>query len=462
MSGPQQSWCYLLPSPPQPAPPQPQFPPPSPPPSILYTSPDGTVALIDIPTSISSTAPLNLLSVAPPTTPYILPEPKDPTVIFNQELQDLHHLCRGNIIHALNTAHRDHPGPWHLPRHKSDLKSTTTAFSSLTQAFKSNLHLLQPTSQEPLNVTDLGQDEALEITDIYNCIVQNPSASYTHLPIAVSNESSHPKNRSTFLIPPHSAFLLSPFQTSLPTFTTYAQRIGLFNFILLDPPWPNRSAERSRLTTYDVLPNPQDLLRIPIETSLRENALVAVWVTNKPRWRAFVLKELFPQWGVEPAGEWRWLKITDKGEPIFDLDSVMRKPYESLLFGRKKARRKLVPKGYKRRRGNGGEQFDAREREERGVPGKVILGVPDLHSRKPCLRGEEYPHPCPIEISGEGGQIEVRAHIRLRLEVADLVRPLLPADYTACEIFGRCLVEGWLTWGDDAIRYNAPEYCGDG
>lgn len=66
--------------------------------------------------------------------------------------------------------------------------------------------------------------------------------------------------------------------------------------------------------------------------------LVAVWVTNKPKFRRFVTRRLFPDWQIELlADEWLWVKITDtpRGEavekgglPVFDLDNSHRRAYE--------------------------------------------------------------------------------------------------------------------------------------
>ncbi|KAF8437421.1 MT-A70, partial [Terfezia claveryi] len=193
-----------------------------------------------------------------------------------------------------------------------------------------------------------------------------------------------------------------------------------FDFILLDPPWPNRSAERSK-STYDTLPNHKDLLLLPLESSLRENGIVGVWITNKPKWRQFVHQRLFPKWGLEYAGEWIWLKVTKSGEPIFNLDSVMRKPYELLLFGRKPPAKKQLGR-FPSPIVEGSRGSSPQPRVSR-MPQKVIVAVPDLHSRKPCLK--------------------------------DVIKSFLPMNYTACEIFGRHLVEGWFTWGDESIKFNA-------
>ena len=38
-------------------------------------------------------------------------------------------------------------------------------------------------------------------------------------------------------------------------------------------------------------------------------ALVAVWVTNRPRFVEFVQTDLFAAWGVTPVARWFWVKV---------------------------------------------------------------------------------------------------------------------------------------------------------
>lgn len=47
--------------------------------------------------------------------------------------------------------------------------------------------------------------------------------------------------------------------------------------------------------------------------------MVALWVTNRERLRAFVQAELLPAWGLAPAAEWFWLKVTARGALVTPL-----------------------------------------------------------------------------------------------------------------------------------------------
>jgi N6-adenosine-specific RNA methylase IME4 len=140
--------------------------------------------------------------------------------------------------------------------------------------------------------------------------------------------------------------------------------------------------------------------------------LVAVWVTNKVAFRDLLLGEggLFEQWGVQLVEEWVWLKVTSDGEPICALDSTWRKPYEILLIGRKPGKEREAEKG--------GE-----------VKRRVILAVPDLHSRKPNLKS-----------------------------IFEQVMGRVEGDYEALEVFARNLTAGWWCWGNEVLKFQMSEH----
>ncbi|PWW76507.1 MT-A70-domain-containing protein [Tuber magnatum] len=336
-------------------------------PPILYESPSGHVVLLDIPSSISSPPGLRLCSSSPPGAQYALPEPKGNSL--NQGSIESTEETRALVLEALDHIYKNYSGPFLLPR---------------------------TTSKEP------AIEDVDDISDIYSTPVFSMSGAWRALTVL------HPAPQKRFYIPPNSSFLLSDFQTSIPAFTAISTHLRKFHLVLLDPPWPNKSAARNRtyttLNRFDI----QKLQCIPLSQTLTppdhasgiRGGLVGIWITNKPKFRSFVLENLFPEWGVEFVSEWVWVKITSSGEPIFDLESRVRKSYEVLMFGRAR----IV------------EVF----------PRKTILAVPDVHSRKPCIK--------------------------------ELIEQYLPREYNACEIFGRNLTEGWVTWGDEAIKYNWSGY----
>ena len=112
--------------------------------------------------------------------------------------------------------------------------------------------------------------------------------------------------------------------------------------------------------------------------------------------------------------EWVWLKVTSNGEPVTELDGLWRKPYEVLLVGRKRL-------GDETGRKNGAG-------EGREVKRRLLVAVPDLHSRKPNLR--------------------------------ELIEPMMP-DPRGCralEVFARILTARWWAWGDECLKYNWTEF----
>lgn len=178
------------------------------------------------------------------------------------------------------------------------------------------------------------------------------------------------------------------------------------------------------------------------------SCVVGVWITNKPSIRETVLdpsEGVFAAWGAELVEEWVWMKTTARGEPVSSLEGVWRRPYEVLLVGR---RRKDGMSGTR-----GGEGFweeglgeDGDDGEgERKVKRRVILGVPDLHSRKPCLKGlmeeillrDHHHHHGHHHHDGRTG-------------------------YRALEVFARNLVAGWWSWGDECLKFNWEGYWRSG
>ncbi|KAL8716853.1 MAG: hypothetical protein Q9181_008386, partial [Wetmoreana brouardii] len=189
---------------------------------------------------------------------------------------------------------------------------------------------------------------------------------------------------------------------------------GQFDFILLDPPWDNKSVRRSETyqTRRKAEEDPLTVLREMLGRHIAPGGLVACWITNKESVRAAAL-ETFWIWGVELIEEWAWLKTTIHGEPVCKVDGIIRRPYEVLLIGRS---RNLTS--------------DADEDSDliRSVRKRLVVGVPDLHSRKPCLK--------------------------------TLIEPMMldKSNYRALEIFARHLTAGWWSWGDEVLKYNWEGY----
>jgi N6-adenosine-specific RNA methylase IME4 len=229
--------------------------------------------------------------------------------------------------------------------------------------------------------------------------------------------------RYSFRIPPRASLFLSDsthsdaFRASFRELTEEYVLPRHFDFILMDPPWPSGSAKRKG--NYEQVGGMPYMMKIlgsmDIENYFEHNALVGIWITNKQSLRDYVLGPggLFEQWNVGLIEEWIWIKTTTKGEPMLSLDSEWRKPYEVLLLGR------AAPNSW------------TTMEHAPSIKRRVIAAVPDVHSRKPCLK--------------------------------ELIEPLMPDEkYNALEIFSRYLVAGWTSWGNEVLKFNWDHYWASG
>ena len=259
--------------------------------------------------------------------------------------------------------------------------------------------------EEPLILSSESTPKAYTCSSlpvITNRLVRNP------YPASLSLQFE----RFNYKIPPNAKFLLSKIvESTTPTFSMAALTMypnssssagpGQFDFVLLDPPWENRSVRRSAKYNTMHETDPVAVLRAMLGQHIAHGALIACWITNRASTRDTAL-EAFQAWDVQLIEEWAWLKTTVGGFPVTQIDGLWRKPYEVLLLGRK----------------NSGEAQGSNSDVRR----RVVLAVPDLHSRKPHLKS--------------------------------LIEAFLPASYRALEVFARNLTAEWWSWGDEVLKYN--------
>jgi N6-adenosine-specific RNA methylase IME4 len=360
---------------------------------ILYQNPDSTVILIDIPRSIEFAQgdPLErLLSSEPIEYPFPSVEPKSEKARANLgevALQVL--LLQKHIQLSLDQLKSEWSGEWCLPR---CVKSVDADNEGPGKKRKRKSGQCQdagaPTPPETL--------EAVETDGQEEIFFRKYTPNLTMISMG--------KDYDSVRIPSNSTVLCGDIASTMDIFTTRAPN---FDLIILDPPWPNRSVRRKK--SYGISYGNHEikglLSSLPLANHLIDEALVGVWVTNKPAFREMVLGEggLFEEWGVQLVEEWIWLKVTSTGEPTSELGSMWRKPYEILLVGKK------------------------------GVSGagdlkrRVLVGVPDLHSRKPNLKV--------------------------------LFEQVMKKDkYEALEVFARNLTTGWWAWGNEVLKFQSDEY----
>ncbi|KAL9131257.1 MAG: hypothetical protein Q9175_006808 [Cornicularia normoerica] len=429
---------------------------------ILYQNPSKTLTLLDIPTSIAHAQgtvdrPGNdqIYASPPLQTPYPSTEPKTeqakvnvlrtktpsgagvafPKALLQRELKEIaeHWHSEGdwclprkisplipgrqskkrkaddNIDQALSSQKRDskHAPTAVLAASKVESEEKLSLpFASTEPEFKiPGTETGVRSIEEPLILSSESTPKSFtcsRIRIITDRLVRNP------YPTPVSLQCSG----VNYKIPPNAKFLLSKIgEPTAPAFSMAALTMypsssatagpGQLDFVLLDPPWENRSVRRS--ARYDTMhdSNPIVVLRAMLGQHIAPGALVACWTTNKASVRDTAL-ETFQAWDVQLVEEWAWLKTTVGGLPITQIGGLWRKPYEVLLLGRKGS--------------------DEAQESDNEVRRRVIVAVPDLHSRKPHLKA--------------------------------LIEPFLPGTYRALEVFARNLTAEWWSWGDEVLKHN--------
>ncbi|KAH9812784.1 hypothetical protein DFH28DRAFT_977937 [Melampsora americana] len=183
-------------------------------------------------------------------------------------------------------------------------------------------------------------------------------------------------------LPPKSGFslaLLEEFHRLVPKL----DHVDGWDAVVIDPPWENKSASRSSKYASVEL---YDLFKLRLPQLLGENggkrALVAIWVTNRPKFRRFLMTKFMPDSQIAgPYAEWYWVKLTgspvrngqtvlsEGGKPIFDLSSDSpRRCYEGVILGW------YTPKS-----------MASATPMENLPPKTIFMSTPLDHSRKPNL-----------------------------------------------------------------------------
>ncbi|MCJ1296081.1 hypothetical protein MMC34_007646 [Xylographa carneopallida] len=399
--------------------------------AILYQNEEKTVTLIDIPLSISLAQVLPgqccdriLLSTPALEKPYPSTEPKSCAArakVLSQigPTEDAYDYA-DFIRKGLQEIRDSHKTSWCLPRKVRSVAPSPRKKRRIKDVDASIDHAM-PVQEPHLSVLELSSQIIEACPTTCTCII-----SVERSMITIQNATSRPakmfmpKTSAIFHIPPHSTMILSNIGVRTAwAFKYEALRLyqmssasadpGQFDFVLLDPPWQNRSVARSK--SYKTIrdEDPIQLLREDLGQHIACNGLVGCWVTNKPDVRK-VAENCFEAWNLDLVEEWVWIKTTASGEPVYEVEGLWRKPYEILLLGRKAMPIELSAPGD----GNIAKSLSRR----------LIAGVPDLHSRKPCLK--------------------------------DLIEPMIhnPRDYRAIEIFARNMTTGWLAYGDESLKFN--------
>ncbi|VDN01954.1 unnamed protein product [Thelazia callipaeda] len=155
------------------------------------------------------------------------------------------------------------------------------------------------------------------ITDIANEIVMWKNASLDVLTIGYKDQK--------YILPPMSSFIINDVSAS----TALIKQRKRFDFILLDPPWPNGSVKRKNV--YHMCKELTSVLELCVPELLLESGLFATWVTNNEKFLKFV-DDMIEHFGLEKIATWRWLKVTNSLEPISAFNSHHKLPFENIVF----------------------------------------------------------------------------------------------------------------------------------
>lgn len=279
---------------------------------------------------------------------------------------------------------------------KEPLPSHECRLAALCEMAK-ELPLVDDEEQEGHSQSLVAEDGCTSHVDLFSRLTENRTDRATA--VTLMGEE--------YVIPPHTAFLLSDF-TRIQPLVHYGMR---FELIVMDPPWENKSVKRSR--RYSSLPSSQ-LKRLPVPLLASPSCLVVTWVTNRPSHLRFVRDELYPYWGVEVVAEWFWVKVTTSGQFVFPLDSTHKKPYEMLVLGRY---RPSVDTST-----SPSEMSEVPVEDQR-----LIVSIPSaLHSQKPSL--------------------------------SEVLKPYVAAEAKCLELFARSLQPGWTSWGNEVLKFQHTSY----
>ncbi|KAI9683595.1 MAG: hypothetical protein M1829_004898 [Trizodia sp. TS-e1964] len=371
--------------------------------SILYQNVEETITLIDIPKSIAvaQSRHAKLISPASLKQPFPSTEPKSIKALAKIKENSTDHGCDefmcDFIANSLHHIKENYSGPWCMPREvstktkkrKSDqLECENRPFEELSRPLldqnvpeldfhsATSDNLSQAVSAIQCLTPIILPLEKVMVFKSLSCLRSNSvtndqdEATKIHILVDHAEPSGGQASFRVFHIPPYSTFLLSTISEGIGTFLKVTPN---FDFILLDPPWPNRSARRKgAYSTLESSSAIKDLLSsIPIDQRLSRHGLVGIWITNKRACREILTQKhgVLERWGLEIFEEWVWMKTTISGEPVTELTGLWRKPYEILLVCHRIVSRPA---------------FKTSVPE---VSHRAIAGVPGIHSGKPSLKG---------------------------------------------------------------------------
>lgn len=354
--------------------------------AILVTNDGLNLLVIDIPHSLEfANGGGRIYSSKAPTIPYVTPEPKGRKREAVLSALPAHHIAYNEDIqkgvrNALQDIFRlGLASEWCFARTPNEEEEPALCLPSDGDIDRQNIL--------PLILSAM-QNDLPSQKELSHDIVLNPSKAATHI---------HISGCGVILIPAMCAFLWGNIERALIVLEEYPTATDLlFDCILMDPPWANRSVRNGykySTTESQSLDLFDDAIEV-VKRYRKPTGYVAVWITNKAAIRQKVLKSM-GRLSLYSVEEWVWVKVTCHGEPVTPLDGVWRHPYEVLLV--------FSPKN--------SSQPPLR---------RYIFAVPDVHSRKPNLK-----------------------------EIFDKLFHFA----SVLELFARNLTSGWWSVGNEVLKF---------
>ena len=404
----------------------------------LFCSPDGLIRVIDIPRSIAHSQDLTwkgkalkqIYSTSAPDTPYPSTEPKSDNARLNvlarldlgTQRRNLEYA--GHLRSQLHELNKLYTGLWSATRLTRQVGATKEELNRKSPADLS----IPPLTRNQQGVQSLrclrldnSDSSKLLVESLRNVFIHNPGPKASLIQ-ATSEEGDEP----IYSIPDFSAVCNSSIdKQSAREFVESLRNLypedsitlkrGQVDIILMDPPWTNRSVQRSdqysTLSTHWQDQDPLTAVEAVLPRLLATRGLLAIWITNKSSARQRAM-QIFQRLGAEIIQEWIWLKVTTKGEPVYTLDGIYRQSWEVCLVGR---------------RGDTFSNSDSKDAK------RLIIACPELHSRKPAIG-------------------------RMLVEHYDSDKP---DGLRKLEIFARYVSAGWCAWGDEALKFNDTDWWVD-
>ena len=261
-------------------------------------------------------------------------------------------------------------------------------------------------------------------------------------------------------------------------------RTACFRLMVLDPPWPNKSAHRAHAYHTMSFKRLRSMSRLPVQSMLREGAVVAVWVTHDPKTWEVVQKHWFPAWGVRHACDWYWLKVTADGTCVYPLPPcrwhhASHVGANSVVAGSAGAATPVANGGADSQLPRTAEEALPSQHPGGSIHGKVAACAPtpcltaSADARKPWERlmlgvvlprggtSKSTQRPPSWASSPQAFAAPVTSH-SVKPPVVDLLSPHLPprlpgVTVDKLELFARRLRTGWLSIGDQCLLFQMRE-----